>query len=363
MDYMVVHKRKRKRHEQHGGSWKVALADFAIAMMAFFLLMWILNAATQDQRRMVSGYFERPEDYTPTSDNSPAIILLDDSKKKDIKELKDLKSKDIMLIDTDELKKALEKKELDKMKMLKEQIETTIEATRGLREYKDQIYIDITSEGLRIQIFDSEKKEMFTRSSWTLQRFAFDILTNLAGPINIVDNKISITGHTDGNPYLKGDMTNWELSAFRANAARQALLDGGLYDDKVSRVVGLGATSLINKKDPGSPINRRISIIVLNKKTQEGIEEQSKAPEGLIIPPSTDDNVIGNDDEGEVKNYIDTTKNTDKEDEGKVKNNIDNIDEIDNRYEIDDIDNIENINKEDNVKIIKDGVVDNGVDE
>lgn len=321
MDYIVVQKKKRKKIEEHNSSWKIALADFAIAMMAFFLLMWILNAATQDQRRMVSGYFERPEDYTPTSDNSPAIIILDDSTRKDIKELKDLKSTEVNILDTDELRKALEKEELEKMADLKRQIEETIEATRSLREHKDQIYIDITSEGLRIQIFDSEKKEMFTRSSWTLQRFAYDILMNLAGPINLVENKLSITGHTDGKPFLKGEMTNWELSAYRANAARRALLDGGLYEDKMSRVVGLGATSLINKKDPSNPINRRVSIIVLNKKTQEAIEEQSKPPEGLLPvsqqEPTTDPEpdeiqepiitndlppgIIGSDEEGDFE--------------------------------------------------------------
>ena len=163
-----------------------------------------------------------------------------------------------------------DKKRLDKlMQRLKEQIENS----PALREFKDQLLIDITSEGLRIQIVDKKGRPMFDIGSSRLKWYTKNILDEIAKTINEVPNHVSITGHTDARRYSSesADYTNWELSADRANAARRELLNGGLDKQKFGRVVGLASSVLFDKQDPYDPINRRISIIVLNKATEKAI--------------------------------------------------------------------------------------------
>ena len=266
-----IKKIKKKSHGHHGGSWKVAFADFAVAMMAFFLLLWILNAATQEQRREISGFFERPDEYTPSSDSAPIIVLFDDVDQ----EMKDklMQRDDIGVANTRDIEEILARREKSKLEELKQQVELKIQTTESLKEYKDQIHLDITKEGLRIQIFDDAKKAMFGRSSSMMNLYARNILEKLAEPINQVDNRISITGHTDANPFKSDELSNWELSTERANAARRALVSGGLRVKKIARIIGLGSTSLYDKRNPNSALNRRISIIVLNEKAEKAFKE------------------------------------------------------------------------------------------
>jgi chemotaxis protein MotB len=167
---------------------------------------------------------------------------------------------------------ALEHAEAERLAKLKQRIESTIEANPQLKKYKNQLLLDITSEGLRIQIVDEKNRPMFEMARAELQPYTRDILDVLALVLNDVPNKLSLSGHTDSTPYMtESGYSNWELSADRANASRRELVRGGLGDDKVLRVVGLAAANHLDRKDPFNPVNRRISILVMNKRTEESL--------------------------------------------------------------------------------------------
>jgi chemotaxis protein MotB len=156
-----------------------------------------------------------------------------------------------------------EKKQLE---VLKQELEEAISKSQALEPFKDQLLLDLTPEGLRIQIVDKQNRPMFDMGSAALKPYTREILRELSQFINHVPNRISITGHTDTTAYNAAHgYSNWELSADRANAARRALLDGGMSDDKVTRVVGLSSSVLCDKTQPDNPINRRISIVVMTK--------------------------------------------------------------------------------------------------
>jgi chemotaxis protein MotB len=159
---------------------------------------------------------------------------------------------------------------------LMENIQQQIDESDKLKEFKDQLLLDITDEGLRIQIVDKSKRPMFDSGKSELKFYSEAILFELASTIGKVPNKLSVTGHTDAQPFTIGDeYSNWELSADRANAARRALVEGGVAADQVSRVVGLASSVLLDEADPFSPANRRISIIILNKRSENQIHRNA----------------------------------------------------------------------------------------
>jgi chemotaxis protein MotB len=173
---------------------------------------------------------------------------------------------------------ALEHEEAVRLQALKSRIEATIEANPMLSKYKNQLLLDITSEGLRIQIVDEKNRPMFALAKAQLEPYTRDILDVLGMVLNEVPNKIGLSGHTDSTPYSSdAGYSNWELSADRANASRRELVRGGLGDDKVLRVVGLGSAAHLDRKDPFNPINRRISIIVMNKRTEEAVKRDASS--------------------------------------------------------------------------------------
>uniref|UniRef100_UPI00262241B7 flagellar motor protein MotB n=1 Tax=Ferrovum sp. TaxID=2609467 RepID=UPI00262241B7 len=176
--------------------------------------------------------------------------------------------------DTD-FKRKEQADELAKLKELKTRIEGVIAHNPNLEKFKDQILLDLTSEGLRIQIVDRQNRPMFRVGSAQLEPYTRDILREIGKSLNDVPNFISLSGHTDARPYsvdmkgAKGGYNNWDLSADRANASRRELIAGGMDPDKVLRVVGLASAVLLNKNDPNDPTNRRISIIVMNKRAED----------------------------------------------------------------------------------------------
>ena len=167
------------------------------------------------------------------------------------------------------------------------ELKEKIENNKILSEYKDQIKLDITKEGLRIQIVDKEKRPMFDSGSAELKFYSEDILSELASSISELSNKLSVTGHTDAQPfYGREDYSNWELSADRANAARRALTDSGIPNSQLARVVGLASSVPYDKDAPRAPVNRRISIHILNKRAEEAIEESAGKvdPASVMLP-------------------------------------------------------------------------------
>lgn len=159
---------------------------------------------------------------------------------------------------------------------LKKRLERLIESNPTMRQFRKQLLLDITTEGLRIQIVDDKNRPMFALSRAELEPHTRDILQKLGGVLNEMPNKISLSGHTDAKPYPSGEKnySNWELSADRANASRRELISGGMQEQKMVRVVGLSAAVLFDRDDPFNPVNRRISIIVMSKKAEEALSKE-----------------------------------------------------------------------------------------
>ena len=171
----------------------------------------------------------------------------------------------------------LERIEATNLKQLKKRLEAAIDINPTLRQFKRQLLIDITSEGLRIQIVDEQNRPMFNVASAELQPYTKIILHEIGKVLNDVQNRVSLSGHTDITPYANGGRgySNWELSADRANASRRELIAGGMSEAKMLRVVGLASSVPFNQAAPLDPVNRRISIIVMNKRTEEAVTKEA----------------------------------------------------------------------------------------
>lgn len=287
---IIIKRKKVVAGGHHGGSWKVAFADFATAMMAFFLVLWLTATASPEQKQAVQGYFKDPVGYTEGGFRNP--VDLGGSASMVSESSEDVADSDIRIEDkvVEEMAQTLEQQ---KMEQLFQDLEERIAENETLQEFKDQLLVDITSEGLRIQIVDRSQRPMFDSGRAELKYYSQDILFELAKTLSTVRNKLSITGHTDSTPFIgRPGYTNWELSAERANTARRALVAGGVDDRQVGRVVGLSDSVLFNKGDPQAPVNRRISIIVMNKKAAQDIQSSARPSEEPLIDltaPSEED--------------------------------------------------------------------------
>jgi chemotaxis protein MotB len=276
---IIVKRIKKMAGGHHGGAWKIAYADFVTAMMAFFLLMWLLGSTTKGSLQGIAEYFQTPLKVAMAggegSGDSSSIIkgggkdltLRDgQTKKGDIETEK--KTYNLQAAEA-----ALAKAEAERLNQLKGKIEAAIESSPTLKQYKKQLLLDITSEGLRIQMVDEQNRPMFASAKAELQPYTKEILHEIGRALNDVTNKITLSGHTDAAPFGNTEVgySNWELSADRANASRRELILGGMEPAKMMRVVGLSSSVLFDKADPLNPINRRISIIVMNKKAEESV--------------------------------------------------------------------------------------------
>nr|WP_324257857.1 flagellar motor protein MotB [Cellvibrio fontiphilus] len=270
---IIIKKKKGHGHGHHGGSWKVALADFMTAMMAFFLLMWLLGSTSPEEKKAISGFFQDPGSPYVVGEGgaNPGLISLDQPMQPLVPaEADDTPAQEMT---EDRIKKEIERIENEQLEELKRQLETEINALDSVfQQIKDQILIDFTALGLRIQIVDKDQRPMFDVGSANLKPYSVEVLHALAPILNKVQNKISVTGHTDSTPYGVGaSYTNWELSADRANAARRALLDGNYPEGKVATVQGMGSAAPFLIDRPHEPINRRIAIIVLKKAVADAL--------------------------------------------------------------------------------------------
>jgi chemotaxis protein MotB len=271
---IVIKRIKRGGHGAHSAAWKIAYADFVTAMMAFFLLMWLLGSTTKGDLKGISEYFQSPLQVAMSggsgSGDATSIIpgggedltRVVGQRKRGEQENRRKSS------DRQQEKR---REQLVRMQELKARIDGAILANATLSEFRNQIRVEITPDGLRIQIVDDFKRPMFDLGGATVKSYMRDILHEIGKVLNEVDNRIALTGHTDSAPYSGGQRSysNWELSADRANASRRVLIAGGMDPQKIARVVGLADSSLLDKEDPRNPLNRRISIIVLNKIAEE----------------------------------------------------------------------------------------------
>ena len=289
---IIIKRIKKVAGGHHGGAWKIAYADFVTAMMAFFLLMWLLGSTTKGDLNGIADYFQTPLKVAMQggSGSGDASSVIPGGGKDLTRRTGQVKQGEIppeqKTYTVKSAQAMLEREEAERLKALKVRLEAAIDASPTLRQFKKQLLIDITSEGLRIQIVDEQNRPMFELARADLQPYARGMLREIALVLNEVPNKISLSGHTDATPYASGNKgySNWELSADRANASRRELIGGGLGDEKIVRVVGLSSAVLFDKADPLNPINRRISIIVMNKKAEEAAAKDGGSLDAGDVP-------------------------------------------------------------------------------
>jgi chemotaxis protein MotB len=276
---IIVKRIKKGGHGHHGGAWKIAYADFVTAMMAFFLLMWLIGSTAKGDFEGIAEYFKTPLRValfggTGYGDASSVIKGGGTDLNRTDGQVRrgEIRSQD-KLTQLKAAQEEFERREKQVLMELKGRIENLIENNPAIKQFKSQLLLDVTSEGLRIQIVDEQNRPMFDLSSADLKPYAREILHELGKLMNGVPNRVSLAGHTDAAQFSGGErgFSNWELSANRANAARRELIVGGMDEFKVLRVVGLASTVLFDRNDPLNPINRRINIVVLNKKAEDAL--------------------------------------------------------------------------------------------
>ncbi|MCS4511212.1 flagellar motor protein MotB [Xylophilus ampelinus] len=274
---IIVKRIKKQGHAAHGGAWKIAYADFVTAMMAFFLLMWLLGSTAKGELQGIAAYFNSPLQVAMAggngAGNSSSIIPgggNDLSKVHGQVRRSDSDADKKSRISPEAAKAEVAKQDAKRMQALQAKIESLITESPKLKEYKSQIRMEITPDGLQIQIVDDQNRPMFDSGSALVKPYMRDILREVGAALNNVENRVSLAGHTDASPYGNGDRgySNWELSADRANASRRELVAAGMPDAKLVRVVGLAASDLMEPDKPNAPINRRISITVMTREAE-----------------------------------------------------------------------------------------------
>jgi len=276
---IIIRRIRRRAEAHHGGAWKIAYADFVTAMMAFFLLMWLIGSTTKGDLEGIAEYFKTPLKVALAggsgSGDSSSVIQGGgtDLSRTTGQRKQGEKPPEKRIINLQAAQAELERQEQLRLSDLKQRIEAAIDASPTLQTFKRQLKIDMVPDGLRIQIVDDLNRPMFDSGSAVLKPYTREILLELAKMMNDMPNRISLSGHTDAAKYAGGERgySNWELSADRANASRRELVAGGIAEKKILRVTGLGEASMLDKADPLNPVNRRISIIVLNRKAEERI--------------------------------------------------------------------------------------------
>lgn len=266
---IIKHVHKAGGGAHHGGGWKIAYADFMTAMMAFFLVMWLLSISSPKQREGIAEHFRMPLRVAMAGGEKSSLST----------SMIPGGGADVMHVEG-EVKhtETASEDEADASRLaeMKKKLDELIEKSPVFQQFRSQILIDITTEGLRLQIVDTENRPMFELASARVVPHMRAILRELAPALNGLPNKITLSGHTDAIVYTNDrSYGNWELSADRANASRRELVIGGMTEGKVLRVIGLADSMHLDRADPRNPINRRISIILLNHRTQERIEREN----------------------------------------------------------------------------------------
>jgi chemotaxis protein MotB len=284
---IIVKKIKKGGHGHHGGAWKIAYADFVTAMMAFFLLMWLLGSTTEGDKKGIADYFQSPmkvamfggsgagdashvlkgggQDLTRTTGQVKNGEVESDRNTINLKALKDEQIR----------------AEIARLKALQEKIEGELQNNPGLGAFRSQILLELTRDGLRIQIVDAQNRPMFASGSAVVQPYMQELLRTIGGVLAEVPNRLTLEGHTDATPFSGGERgySNWELSADRANASRRELLAGGQPEDRVLRVQGLASSQLMVRDRPEDPTNRRISLVVMTRGAEDATFRPQLAPQ------------------------------------------------------------------------------------
>jgi len=280
---IIVIKKKKKhgRHDSHG-AWKIAYADFMTAMMAFFMVMWLISIADPQTLGALADYFRMPlrVAMSPGKHQSDATTIIpggaagqQPTRNESLPKSKPTRQDDEKMRD----RRALQG--------LKNKIEQLLISDPRLKTLRPHLFVTMITRGLRIQIVDSQQRPMFLKGSAKIEPYMAEILHTLAPVLNDVPNKMSIAGHTDNTPYLMGDhgFSNWELSTQRANSSRRALVQGGLAEGKILRIIGMSDTMNMQDTPADAPENRRISLLILTHTAEEEIEKENREGQALTI--------------------------------------------------------------------------------
>jgi chemotaxis protein MotB len=297
---IIIKRVKKGGHAPHGGAWKIAYADFVTAMMAFFLLMWLLGSTSEGDKKGIADFFNSPLKVSllgggsGSGDSSSVVrgggtdLSRTDGqvKKGDIEALR-------KTVQLKALKADQRRAEVARLESLKKKVEDVLAASPKLAAMKSQIRLDMTRDGLRIQIVDEQNRPMFDSGSAVVKPYMRELLQEIGSVLAEVPNRLTLEGHTDAQPFGGGDRgySNWELSSDRANASRRELVGGGLPDERVLLVQGLASSVLFDANDPVNPVNRRISIIVMNRDAEDRLlriktddDETSESPPPEVAP-------------------------------------------------------------------------------
>ena len=285
---IIIKRIKKGKHAAHGGAWKIAYADFVTAMMAFFLLMWLLGSTAQGELQGIAEYFNAPLQVAMAggngAGNSSSVIPgggNDLSKVHGQVRRSNSNEETPKRMSPNTARAEMARQDAARLKALRGKIDALITQNPRLNEYRSQIRLEVTPDGLQIQIVDDQSRPMFDSGSALVKPYMRDILQEIGAALTAVENNLSLAGHTDAVPYGNGERgySNWELSADRANASRRELVSAGMPDAKLRRVVGLAASDLLEPDEPRAPSNRRITITVLTREAEERL--LGKAPRAV----------------------------------------------------------------------------------
>ena len=275
---IIVKKIKKGSHAAHGGAWKIAYADFVTAMMAFFLLMWLLGSTSEGDKKGIADYFQSPLKVALLNGGSgsgDSSSLLKGGGQDLTRSSGQVKRGDVTAprntINLQALRQEQRAAEAAQLQALSQQVATEFKNNEKLAKYASQIKLDMTRDGLRIQIVDAMARPMFDSGSALVKPGLRELLRVIGGVLTEVPNRLTVEGHTDALPFAGGDRgySNWELSADRANASRRELVAGGLTEQRVLRVIGLASSQPFDHQNPNEPQSRRIAIIVMNRDAEE----------------------------------------------------------------------------------------------
>ena len=275
---IIIKRIKKGGHAAHGGAWKIAYADFVTAMMAFFLLMWLLGSTTEGDKKGIADFFNAPFKVSllgggAGSGDSSSVVQgggTDLSRASGQVKQGEIEAKR-KTVQLKALKAEQRRAEVSRLEALKKKVEDVLAANPKLAALKSQIRLEMTRDGLRIQIVDEQNRPMFDSGSATVKPYMRELLREIGAVLAEVPNRLTLEGHTDAQPFSAGERgySNWELSSDRANASRRELNAGGLPEERMLLVQGMASSNLFVPSDPASPMNRRISIIVMNRDAED----------------------------------------------------------------------------------------------
>ncbi len=295
---IIIKKVKKGGHGAHGGAWKIAYADFVTAMMAFFLLMWLLGSTAEGDKKGIADYFNSPLKLSlmgGASGSGDSSSVVKGGGKDLTRTSGQVKAGDVeaerRTLQLKALKAEQKRAEAARLEVLKEKVEQALAASPKLAAMKSQIRLDMTRDGLRIQIVDEQNRAMFDSGSAVVKPYMRELLQEIGAVLAEVPNKLTLEGHTDAQPFGAGERgySNWELSSDRANASRREINAGGLPEDRVLLVQGLASSVLFDPSAPDSPVNRRISIIVMNREAEDRLRRITRDDEEASPSAGTDE--------------------------------------------------------------------------